>query len=142
MSFNLIYVQKSSLGLVNLDKFNSVSWLIPLIMIPLSGIHCTGKTNLQEFFGIYILCQTQVVLVKSCLIPSHPIPSHTFLFMSSKLSYFLLKILNMITLVYRDKLIALTKWLHCLNRLLGRLTLKKAKLAFEMVEKLITLTEC
>jgi hypothetical protein len=30
------------LGLVNLDKFDSINRLIPLSMIPLSGTHCAN----------------------------------------------------------------------------------------------------
>ncbi len=39
-SINVRYDRQSNLGLVNLDKFDSINQLVPLYVIPSSNVHC------------------------------------------------------------------------------------------------------
>ncbi len=60
-------------------------------------------------------------------IPSHHIPSYPIPYVPLYVKQIKLLIVKA-TLVYRDKLRALTKWLHCLNRRLGSCCVKTPKI--------------
>jgi hypothetical protein len=56
MSFNIHLVRKSNLRLVILDKFDPITQLIPLSLIPLNCDHCTTKMfGILEFFPLTVI---------------------------------------------------------------------------------------
>ncbi len=63
-------------GLVNLDEFDSINWLILLSMIPLSGAHCTYLTSLATasvtFLGAWINLHLLASSIKTQTYPTSP----------------------------------------------------------------------